>query len=83
VQVEEDPEDVAEEKDAHDAHEDDGQVVLLPAPRLVVDRHLAHALAAPALTELDILVDLRTKGKAVLRIHETNVSSRRASSRKE
>lgn len=49
---------MAQQEHAYDAHEDDSQVVLLSAPGLEVNGHLAHGLSTSTLAELNVLVDL-------------------------
>ena len=57
---------MAEEEDADDAHEDDGEVVLLSPSGLVVDGHLRCTLTASRLTELNVLVNLEQTEKNIV-----------------
>ena len=58
MQIEENSEKVAKQKDPHDTHKYHGQIVLLPPAGLMVDRGLrAHGSATPFLPAFYVLVD--------------------------
>ena len=74
VHVKHDPERVAEQEEQYVAHEDDGQVVLLPTPGLVADRRLGGGLPTTVLTEANVLVDL---GRSRSHLHFSTLNFRK------